>query len=184
MCAVTFELTDPLNVSNQWNAIRTPLNLPSYSQNHEEQHDDYQVLYLQSKYKDAQSLADITDMVQPHQPLLQSTYRSEHSLSSDLAQKEDSSKHVRDLATTSGEPSAASAAPDPSPHIHMRCLIPTHLATIIVGEGGSHVKEIREKIGVRVMLSKVIPGNREHILHVSGPLDAVSKVRPPIQVAF
>ena len=59
----------------------------------------------------------------------------------------------------------------------MRCLIVTQDASIIIGKGGSHVNEIREKSGARVMVSESIPGNPERILNVSGPLDAVSKVR-------
>lgn len=76
-------------------------------------------------------------------------------------------------------PSAdASAAPTPVPsaNIHMRCLIVTQDASIIIGKGGSHVNEIREKSGARVVVSESIPGNPERILNVSGPLDAVSKV--------
>jgi len=65
----------------------------------------------------------------------------------------------------------------PSAHIHMRCLIVTQDASIIIGKGGAHVNEIREKSGARVMVSESIPGNPERILNVSGPLDAVSKVR-------
>ena len=82
-------------------------------------------------------------------------------------------------ATTSGAPSGAgssSAPPPPSANIHMRCLIVTQDASIIIGKGGSHVNEIREKSGARVMVSESIPGNPERILNVSGPLDAVSKV--------
>ncbi|KAH0583641.1 hypothetical protein H2248_009256 [Termitomyces sp. 'cryptogamus'] len=82
-----------------------------------------------------------------------------------------------DSATTSGEPSSSTAAPPPPPSamIHMRCLIVTQDASIIIGKGGSHVNEIREKSGARVMVSESIPGNPERILNVSGPLDAVSK---------
>jgi len=57
----------------------------------------------------------------------------------------------------------------------MRCLIVTQDASIIIGKGGAHVNEIREKSGARVMVSESIPGNPERILNVSGPLDAVSK---------
>ncbi|KIY43548.1 hypothetical protein FISHEDRAFT_52835 [Fistulina hepatica ATCC 64428] len=59
--------------------------------------------------------------------------------------------------------------------IHMRCLIVTQDASIIIGRGGAHVNEIREKSGARVVVSESIPGNPERILNVSGPLDAVSK---------
>ncbi|THG99841.1 hypothetical protein EW026_g2595 [Hermanssonia centrifuga] len=79
-------------------------------------------------------------------------------------------------ATTSAAPSnsATNSAP-PSANIHMRCLIVTQDASIIIGKAGTHVNEIREKSGARVMVSESIPGNPERILNVSGPLDAVSK---------
>ena len=67
-------------------------------------------------------------------------------------------------------------SPTPAAMIHMRCLIVTQDASIIIGKGGSHVNEIRDKSGARVMVSESIPGNPERILNVSGPLDAVSKV--------
>jgi heterogeneous nuclear rnp K-like protein 2 len=72
---------------------------------------------------------------------------------------------------------STSGSTPPSAHIHMRCLIVTQDASIIIGKGGAHVNEIREKSGARVMVSESIPGNPERILNVSGPLDAVSKVR-------
>lgn len=98
--------------------------------------------------------------------------------------RDESSKNARSpsrndksgSATTSGEPSSSTSAPAPSAMIHMRCLIVTQDASIIIGKGGSHVNEIREKSGARVMVSESIPGNPERILNVSGPLDAVSKV--------
>ncbi|KAH9928226.1 uncharacterized protein B0H18DRAFT_1001876, partial [Fomitopsis serialis] len=87
------------------------------------------------------------------------------------AKREDSSS-----ATTSAAPSNSSApnAP-PAANIHMRCLIVTQDASIIIGKAGTHVNEIRDKSGARVMVSESIPGNPERILNVSGPLDAVSK---------
>lgn len=80
--------------------------------------------------------------------------------------------------TTLGEASSStgSSTVPPSANIHMRCLIVTQDASIIIGKAGSHVNEIREKSGARVMVSESIPGNPERILNVSGPLDAVSKV--------
>ncbi|KIP06044.1 hypothetical protein PHLGIDRAFT_73296 [Phlebiopsis gigantea 11061_1 CR5-6] len=79
-------------------------------------------------------------------------------------------------ATTSAAPSASgSSSTVPAANIHMRCLIVTQDASIIIGKGGSHVNEIREKSGARVMVSESIPGNPERILNVNGPLDAVSK---------
>ena len=85
-------------------------------------------------------------------------------------------KESKESATTSGEHSSSTTGPPPSANIHMRCLIVTQDASIIIGKGGSHVNEIREKSGARVMVSESIPGNPERILNVSGPLDAVSKV--------
>lgn len=77
-------------------------------------------------------------------------------------------------------PSSTSKKEDPpappAAQIHMRCLIVTQDASIIIGKAGKHVNEIREKSGARVMVSESIPGNPERILNVSGPLDAVSKV--------
>ena len=114
-----------------------------------------------------------------HEP--SSSAAQQQTSSSDAVKKEDDSDRARDSATTSGEPSAASGAPAPSANIHMRCLIVTQDASIIIGKGGSHVNEIREKSGARVMVSESIPGNPERILNVSGPLDAVSKVRPVVR---
>lgn len=76
-------------------------------------------------------------------------------------------------ASSSGDASSGPA----SQNIHMRCLIVTTDASIIIGRGGTHVNEIRDKSGARIMVSESIPGNPERILNVSGALDAVSKVR-------
>jgi heterogeneous nuclear rnp K-like protein 2 len=81
------------------------------------------------------------------------------------------------MAASSALTVPTSGSTPPSAHIHMRCLIVTQDASIIIGKGGAHVNEIREKSGARVMVSESIPGNPERILNVSGPLDAVSKVR-------
>ncbi|KAI0306407.1 hypothetical protein B0F90DRAFT_1689611 [Multifurca ochricompacta] len=84
------------------------------------------------------------------------------------------SSHINAFTSGAPAPSTATSTP-PSAHIHMRCLIVTQDASIIIGKGGAHVNEIREKSGARVMVSESIPGNPERILNVSGPLDAVSK---------
>ncbi|KAJ7582995.1 hypothetical protein C8J56DRAFT_956253 [Mycena floridula] len=103
------------------------------------------------------------------------------STSDDSGSSHRSDKHKDDRndnkndAEKSGEASSSSAPPAPSAMIHMRCLIVTQDASIIIGKGGSHVNEIRDKSGARVMVSESIPGNPERILNVSGPLDAVSK---------
>ncbi|CAL1705242.1 unnamed protein product [Somion occarium] len=80
-----------------------------------------------------------------------------------------------DGSSANASSSSSNPPPPPSASIHMRCLIVTQDASIIIGKGGSHVNEIREKSGARVMVSESIPGNPERILNVSGPLDAVSK---------
>lgn len=82
--------------------------------------------------------------------------------------------------TVGGAPGTSGSSGGTSAQIHMRCLIVTQDASIIIGKGGSHVNEIREKSGARVMVSESIPGNPERILNVSGPLDAVSKVCCPL----
>lgn len=79
-------------------------------------------------------------------------------------------------ATSAGPGSSQSTSASTAANIHMRCLIVTQDASIIIGKAGTHVNEIREKSGARVMVSESIPGNPERILNVSGPLDAVSKV--------
>jgi heterogeneous nuclear rnp K-like protein 2 len=88
---------------------------------------------------------------------------------------EQSNADLPALPETDDSKSASGASP-PSAHIHMRCLIVTQDASIIIGRNGTHVNEIRDKSSARVMVSESIPGNPERILNVSGPLDAVSKV--------
>ncbi|ORY30988.1 hypothetical protein BCR39DRAFT_527517 [Naematelia encephala] len=83
-------------------------------------------------------------------------------------------------ATVSSLPESVPAAPvaaaeAPVAQIAMRSLIVTQDASIIIGRGGTHVNEIREKSSARVTVSESIPGNPERILNVSGALDAVAK---------
>ncbi|KAH7926642.1 eukaryotic type KH-domain (KH-domain type I) [Leucogyrophana mollusca] len=100
----------------------------------------------------------------------------DHKTASDKKGEDSRTKSDEPSATTSAAPSSStSAATPPSAMIHMRCLIVTQDASIIIGKAGSHVNEIRDKSGARVMVSESIPGNPERILNVSGPLDAVSK---------
>jgi len=61
--------------------------------------------------------------------------------------------------------------------VHMRCLIMTQDASVIIGKGGAHIAEIRKKSGARVLVSEAVPGNPERILNISGQLEAVAKVR-------
>lgn len=80
-------------------------------------------------------------------------------------------------ASTAAADGSISAPPKPaeSQNISMRCLIVTQDASVIIGRGGVHVNEIREKSSARVTVSESIPGNPERILNVSGQLDAVAK---------
>ncbi|KAI6028502.1 hypothetical protein F5J12DRAFT_805826 [Pisolithus orientalis] len=98
---------------------------------------------------------------------------SDPKLGDNRSRSDDSAKPS---ATMSAAPSSSVSSPTPpSGMIHMRCLIVTQDASIIIGRGGAHVNEIRDKSGARVVVSESIPGNPERILNVSGPLDAVSK---------
>ncbi|RSH92113.1 hypothetical protein EHS25_008526 [Saitozyma podzolica] len=72
-------------------------------------------------------------------------------------------------------PAPVKAAEPPVQQISMRSLIVTQDASVIIGRGGAHVNEIREKSSARVTVSESIPGNPERILNVSGQLDAVAK---------
>jgi heterogeneous nuclear rnp K-like protein 2 len=145
--------------------------------------DDSQVQPAQVPLPQVAPTADVTMTDAPNADTAAST----PSHRSDKIKEEQEASNSRNISdegdagrpsstTTSGAPSAA-GAPPPSAMIHMRCLIVTQDASIIIGKGGSHVNEIREKSGARVMVSESIPGNPERILNVSGPLDAVSKVR-------
>lgn len=65
----------------------------------------------------------------------------------------------------------------PSESISLRALVTTKEAGIVIGKEGKSVSAIRDVTGVKVGISKVIPGIHERILSVSGPLPNVSKVR-------
>ncbi|WVW78528.1 hypothetical protein I302_100483 [Kwoniella bestiolae CBS 10118] len=84
-----------------------------------------------------------------------------------------------DAGPSNALPSSVPAVPvkseAPPQQISMRSLIVTQDASIIIGRGGAHVNEIREKSSARVTVSESIPGNPERILNVSGALDAVAK---------
>lgn len=100
--------------------------------------------------------------------------------SAGLDHKSSASTNGDTMARSESGRSSATAATEatvpPLASIHMRCLIVTQDASIIIGRSGTHVNEIRDKSGARVVVSESIPGNPERILNVSGPLDAVSKV--------
>src|SRR6201996_6170804 len=95
----------------------------------------------------------------------------------DKAKDKDAGKSKENGDANANGASSGAEKQVPQQHINMRCLIVTQDASIIIGRGGTHVNEIREKSGAKVMVSESIPGNPERILNVGGPLDAVSKVR-------
>ncbi|OAV87437.1 hypothetical protein PTTG_06438 [Puccinia triticina 1-1 BBBD Race 1] len=76
---------------------------------------------------------------------------------------------------TSSQQQAAAHPVAATQTIQMRALIVTQDASIIIGKGGRHINEVREKSGARATISEAVPGNAERILSVAGPLDAVSK---------
>jgi len=68
----------------------------------------------------------------------------------------------------------------------LRALVSTKDAGIIIGKAGKNVADLREQTGVKAGVSKVIPGVHERVLTVSGPVEAVAKVRsnPRSTLAF
>ena len=142
-------------------------------------HPDESTAHLPSNPLLAQScLSAVANDVNMTDPSSTAPTDSAVSATSDTAKEEPTeASNLMANATTLTVPTSASGSTPPSAHIHMRCLIVTQDASIIIGKGGAHVNEIREKSGARVMVSESIPGNPERILNVSGPLDAVSKVR-------
>lgn len=81
------------------------------------------------------------------------------------------------VASTDGQQNDSGHAEGEAPpgNISMRALIVTGDASIIIGKGGKHINEIREKSGAKLTISESLVGNPERILTVNGPLDAVSK---------
>lgn len=60
----------------------------------------------------------------------------------------------------------------------LRALVSTKDAGVIIGKAGKNVADLREQTGVKAGVSKVIPGVHERVLTVTGPVEAVAKVRP------
>jgi len=82
-----------------------------------------------------------------------------------------------DVAMADAPAAAASGAEAFKAMVHMRCLILTQDASVIIGKGGVHIAEIRKKSAARVLVSEAIPGVPERILNISGQLENVAKVR-------
>lgn len=71
----------------------------------------------------------------------------------------------------------AQAQSHASQNITMRTLIVTQDASVIIGKQGKNINEIRDRSGSKLNITESVAGNPERIMSVSGPLDAVSKVR-------
>ncbi|KAH7100313.1 hypothetical protein BKA62DRAFT_620213 [Auriculariales sp. MPI-PUGE-AT-0066] len=82
---------------------------------------------------------------------------------------------VTDVAMPDASGDAAGKDSNFKQMVHMRCLIMTQDASVIIGKGGAHIAEIRKKSGARVLVSEAVPGNPERILNISGQLEAVAK---------
>lgn len=70
-----------------------------------------------------------------------------------------------------------SAGPDETGWIHIRAVISSAEAATCIGKGGENVSQIRRMSGAKCTVSDYSRGAVERILTVSGPQDAVAKVR-------
>ena len=78
--------------------------------------------------------------------------------------------------TTNG--AVASTTPqDESQWLHIRAIISSAEAATVIGKGGENVTLIRRHSGAKCTVSDYSRGAVERILTVSGPVDAVAKVR-------
>jgi heterogeneous nuclear rnp K-like protein 2 len=69
-----------------------------------------------------------------------------------------------------------STTPTTDVDVSLRAIVTTKEAGVVIGKEGKSVSSIRDITGVKVGVSKVIPGIYERILTVTGPLPNVSKV--------
>lgn len=75
------------------------------------------------------------------------------------------------------EPKAKLEEGEEEETVYIRSLVSTKDAGVIIGRGGKNVSDIRELSSARVTISEIVPGAYERILTVSGPVNAVSKVK-------
>lgn len=66
---------------------------------------------------------------------------------------------------------------DESSWIHIRAVISSQEAATVIGKGGENVSQIRRLSGAKCTVSDYSRGAVERILTVSGPQDAVAKVK-------
>lgn len=66
---------------------------------------------------------------------------------------------------------------DESSWIHIRAVISSQEAATVIGKGGENVSQIRRMSGAKCTVSDYSRGAVERILTVSGPQDAVAKVK-------
>ena len=86
---------------------------------------------------------------------------------------------VADLpsTTTNGQAVATTTPQDESQWLHIRAIISSAEAATVIGKGGENVTLIRRHSGAKCTVSDYSRGAVERILTVSGPVDAVAKVR-------
>lgn len=78
---------------------------------------------------------------------------------------------------TSQAPGQNHASQDETNFIHIRAVISSAEAATCIGKGGENVSQIRRLSGAKCTVSDYTRGAVERILTVSGPQDAVAKVR-------
>lgn len=66
---------------------------------------------------------------------------------------------------------------DESSWVHIRAVISSQEAATVIGKGGENVSQIRRMSGAKCTVSDYSRGAVERILTVSGPQDAVAKVK-------
>jgi heterogeneous nuclear rnp K-like protein len=81
-------------------------------------------------------------------------------------------------------PTSVTAPQDESDWLHMRAVISSAEAATVIGKGGENVTTIRNKSGAKCTVSDYSRGAIERILTVSGPVDAISKVRSQCRSQF
>jgi poly(rC)-binding protein 2/3/4 len=78
---------------------------------------------------------------------------------------------------SAGSQSDQHRSQDESSWIHIRAVISSQEAATVIGKGGENVSQIRRLSGAKCTVSDYSRGAVERILTVSGPQDAVAKVR-------
>ncbi|GAB7339616.1 hypothetical protein MBLNU457_6212t1 [Dothideomycetes sp. NU457] len=59
-------------------------------------------------------------------------------------------------------------------NLTLRAIVSSKEAGVIIGKAGQNVADLRDKIGVRAGVSKVVPGVHDRVLTITGALDGVA----------